>query len=153
MPANVSVISHHFNHGTIASAGKNSPSTNNGATQQHVKVGDGSFYLDGVNDYIDGGEVLNSNSFSLSIWVKIPSSQTEAMIYSKWTGEGGITANRFGIGMVSSVSTSTFVVNVGGDNVWRPIGANLIDDKGALKTFPPENKMDGMFAVKMIRDR
>ena len=29
---------------------------------------------------------------------------------------------------------------------------NLIDEKGALKTFPPENKMDGMFAVKMIRE-
>jgi 16S rRNA (cytosine967-C5)-methyltransferase len=31
--------------------------------------------------------------------------------------------------------------------------ANLIDEKGALKTFPPENKMDGMFAVKMIREK
>ncbi len=30
---------------------------------------------------------------------------------------------------------------------------NLIDEKGALKIFPPENKMDGMFAVKMIRER
>ena len=30
---------------------------------------------------------------------------------------------------------------------------NLIDEKRALKTFPPENKMDGMFAVKMIRER
>ena len=30
---------------------------------------------------------------------------------------------------------------------------NLIDEKSALKTFPPENKIDGMFAVKMIRDR
>ena len=30
---------------------------------------------------------------------------------------------------------------------------DLIDDKGALKTFPPDNKMDGMFAVKMIRER
>ncbi len=30
---------------------------------------------------------------------------------------------------------------------------NLIDEKGALNTFPPENKMDGMFAVKMIRER
>lgn len=29
----------------------------------------------------------------------------------------------------------------------------LIDGKGALNTFPPENKMDGMFAVKMIRER
>jgi 16S rRNA (cytosine967-C5)-methyltransferase len=29
----------------------------------------------------------------------------------------------------------------------------LIDEKGALQTFPPENKMDGMFAVKMIRDK
>jgi 16S rRNA (cytosine967-C5)-methyltransferase len=30
---------------------------------------------------------------------------------------------------------------------------NLIDEKSALKTFPPEDKMDGMFAVKMIRER
>ena len=29
----------------------------------------------------------------------------------------------------------------------------LVDNKGALKTFPPENKMDGMFAVKMIRNK
>lgn len=28
----------------------------------------------------------------------------------------------------------------------------FIDEKGALKTFPPKNKMDGMFAVKMIRE-
>ncbi len=28
----------------------------------------------------------------------------------------------------------------------------FIDEKGALKTFPPDNKMDGMFAVKMIRE-
>ncbi len=26
------------------------------------------------------------------------------------------------------------------------------DEKGALKTFPPKDKMDGMFAVKMIRE-
>ena len=29
---------------------------------------------------------------------------------------------------------------------------HLIDEKNALKTFPPEIKMDGMFAVKLIRD-
>ena len=29
----------------------------------------------------------------------------------------------------------------------------IVDNKGALKTFPPENKMDGMFAVKMIRNK
>jgi len=28
----------------------------------------------------------------------------------------------------------------------------IIDEKDALKTFPPDNKMDGMFAVKMIRE-
>jgi 16S rRNA (cytosine967-C5)-methyltransferase len=39
------------------------------------------------------------------------------------------------------------------ESIKNPKLANLIDDKGALKTFPPENKMDGMFAVKMIRDR
>ena len=35
----------------------------------------------------------------------------------------------------------------------NPQLANLIDEKSALKTFPPEDKMDGMFAVKMIRER
>ncbi|MFC1784307.1 16S rRNA (cytosine(967)-C(5))-methyltransferase RsmB, partial [Candidatus Neomarinimicrobiota bacterium] len=30
---------------------------------------------------------------------------------------------------------------------------NIIDEKSILKTFPPEDKMDGMFAVKMIRER
>jgi len=30
---------------------------------------------------------------------------------------------------------------------------NLIDEKGALKTFPSTHKIDGMFAVKMIRER
>ena len=29
---------------------------------------------------------------------------------------------------------------------------HLIDEKNALKIFPPENKTDGMFAIKMIRD-
>ena len=28
----------------------------------------------------------------------------------------------------------------------------IIDEKDALKTFPPDNKMDGMFAVKMIKE-
>ncbi len=38
-------------------------------------------------------------------------------------------------------------------SIENPQLANLIDDKGALKTFPPENKMDGMFAVKMVREK
>ncbi len=39
------------------------------------------------------------------------------------------------------------------ESIKNPKLANLIDDKGGLKTFPPENKMDGMFAVKMIRNK
>ena len=39
------------------------------------------------------------------------------------------------------------------ESIRVPQLVNLFDDKGALKTFPPESKMDGMFAVKMIRDR
>ena len=39
------------------------------------------------------------------------------------------------------------------ESIKNPQLASLIDDKGALKTFPPENKMDGMFAVKMIKCR
>ena len=39
------------------------------------------------------------------------------------------------------------------ESIKNPQLANLIDDKGVLQTFPPKNKMDGMFAVKMIRDR
>ncbi|NHZ85725.1 MAG: 16S rRNA (cytosine(967)-C(5))-methyltransferase RsmB [Planctomycetia bacterium] len=37
-------------------------------------------------------------------------------------------------------------------SIENPQLVNLIDEKGALKTFPPDNKMDGMFAVKMIRE-
>ena len=37
-------------------------------------------------------------------------------------------------------------------SIENPQLAHLIDEKGALKTFPPDNKMDGMFAVKMIRE-
>jgi len=38
-------------------------------------------------------------------------------------------------------------------SIKNPQLVNLIDEKSALKTFPPEDKMDGMFAVKMIRER
>ena len=38
-------------------------------------------------------------------------------------------------------------------SIKNPQLVNLVDDKNALKTFPPEYKMDGMFAVKMIRER
>ena len=38
-------------------------------------------------------------------------------------------------------------------SIENPQLINLIDEKGALKTFPPKDKMDGMFAVKMIRER
>lgn len=37
-------------------------------------------------------------------------------------------------------------------SIENPQLAHLIDEKGAFKTFPPENKVDGMFAVKMIRE-
>ncbi|MEE8341084.1 MAG: 16S rRNA (cytosine(967)-C(5))-methyltransferase RsmB [Candidatus Neomarinimicrobiota bacterium] len=36
-------------------------------------------------------------------------------------------------------------------SIENPQLAHLIDKKGALKIYPPDNKMDGMFAVKMIR--
>ncbi len=39
------------------------------------------------------------------------------------------------------------------ESIENPQLENLIDDNGALQTFPPENKMDGMFAVKMIKDK
>ncbi|MEE8478842.1 MAG: 16S rRNA (cytosine(967)-C(5))-methyltransferase, partial [Candidatus Neomarinimicrobiota bacterium] len=38
-------------------------------------------------------------------------------------------------------------------SIENPQLTNLIDEKGALKIFPPKNKMDGMLAVKMVRDR
>lgn len=38
-------------------------------------------------------------------------------------------------------------------SIENPRLTNLIDEKGVLKIFPPENQMDGMFAVKMIRER
>ncbi len=37
-------------------------------------------------------------------------------------------------------------------SIENPQLSNFIDKKGALKIFPPENQMDGMFAVKMIRE-
>lgn len=33
----------------------------------------------------------------------------------------------------------------------NPLLKQYVDAKGALKTFPPKDKMDGMFAVKMVR--
>jgi len=38
-------------------------------------------------------------------------------------------------------------------SIKNPQLVNLIDEKNVLKIFPPEDKMDGMFAVKMIRER
>ena len=38
-------------------------------------------------------------------------------------------------------------------SIVNPELINLIDKKGALQIFPPEHKMDGMFAVKMVRKR
>jgi len=38
-------------------------------------------------------------------------------------------------------------------SIVNPDLINLIDKKGALCIFPPEHKMDGMFAVKMVRKR
>ena len=37
-------------------------------------------------------------------------------------------------------------------SIENPHLVEMIDKKGALHTFPPRNKMDGMFAVKMIRN-
>ena len=38
-------------------------------------------------------------------------------------------------------------------SIKNPQLVNLIDEKSVLKTFPPEDKMDGMFTVKMIREK
>ncbi len=38
-------------------------------------------------------------------------------------------------------------------SIKNPQLVNLIDEKSVLKTFPPKDKMDGMFTVKMIRER
>ena len=72
-------------------SGQGNNGTNNGSTvvSDTGSGGTYAFDFDGVNDYIDCGNILDAPSdFSISMWIKRASTQANRGIAGKWQGTG-----------------------------------------------------------------